>query len=44
MYVKLCKKVVYANTCASDQESPDKAAFPSEGALCAALKKLEVIQ
>lgn len=32
----------YANTFLSDQESTDKAALPSEGALCAEFKKPEV--
>lgn len=33
----------YANSFLLDQESTDKAALPSEGALCAEFKKLEVI-
>lgn len=41
----LCKNVwcIYASIRPSDQEPTDKAAFPTEGALCAAFKKLEVI-
>lgn len=34
---------IYASIRPSDQEPTDKAAFPAEGALCAAFKKPEVI-
>ena len=34
----------HAHVCPTDQESTDKASFPSEGALCAAPKKPEVIR